>query len=641
MTVSLSAETSGRRLDRVAALVGLVLAAAAIPLRTLVSHLYADVLPPAVAVACLLYLLATYGDRSDDGLPALPTVVVRVLPSASLFLLAGAVVLATLSGARTPRFLLLCGGVGSLVLVQVLFARESDLRPMLVLAQVLALALVVRFAALVTTAGFIGIDVWTHVELVRAVRAAGELEAMLEFPSRARKYYSAPLYHLLVVVTAALGDLTLRTALYLSLGTAMALAPLLVYATGRLFVPVRWALVAATLFAVSDQAVRWSLNLIPTSMSLLLFLGGLHLVVRVMHLRRLRDVALLSAVMVALPLTHQVGAFVMLVLLGGAFLVQLVLFLDVPYRTSAASDLTGILLFQAGIVTFIWSLTPYRGGRFLGVIATQFGSRLRTSLGLLALPTKPASEASAAAAASATGPLDLLSAYVDVFGFVVLLAVSVVGVLYVLDGRRASHATLTGVVGITAMAVFALVAPLLGLGMFLPGRWFVFMYALMAIVGVAGLGFLASRLDPTLATVVFLLVLLASPTVMLVASDATRDNPVFEERRLRFGYTEAEVAGMETVGRVVPESAPVWSDSPYAAAFRRSDSHRAAQATIGPNGSLRDRRVVYRSYQTRGAPLFVHDDGAVLRSIPRSRACDGREVLYDNGDVSLCVRGGG
>lgn len=638
MTFTLSSETEERRFDLTAAILGFVAAVLALPLRAVVSHLYADVLPPAVAIACLLYLLASRRNRTGYDLPTLPRTVVRLLPSLSFFLLSGLVVLAAIEGARTPEFLLLSGAVGSLVLVQLLFARETDLQPLLVLAQVLTLAFVVRFAALATTAGVIGIDTWTHVELVRAVRDTGRLEAMLEFPSRARKYYTAPLYHLLVLATAALGDLPLRAALYLSLGTAMALAPLAVYATARLFVNVRWALVASLLYAISDQAVRWSLNLIPTSMSLLLFLGALYLLVRVILLRKLRDVGLLSILMVALPLTHQVGAFVMLVLLVCAFLVQLLLFLDFPYRSPAANDLTGVLLFQLGIITFIWSLTPYRGGRFLGVVAAQLGERIRTNLGLFALQEKPTDEAAAEAASEAVGTLDLIITYIDVFGFVFMLAVGTIGALYVLDGRRASHATLTFVASIAAMAAFALVAPLFGIGLFLPGRWFAFMYALMVVVGVVGLGYIASHLDPRLAMVCFLAVVLVFPSAMLVASDATRDDPVFPGNQLRFGYTEAEVDGMATVGSIVPAGQPLWTDSPYDSVFRRSDSHFAVQGTVTEDGSVVEERVVYREYQTDGAPLFVRDDTIVLESVPRQRVCGGRDVLYDNGEVSLCIR---
>jgi hypothetical protein len=97
---------------------------------------------------------------------------------------------------------------------------------------------------------------------------------------------------------------------------------------------------------------------------------------------------------------------------------------------------------------------------------------------------------------------------------------------------------------------------------------------------------------------------------------------------------------MRTVGRIVPEEEPVGTDSPYSTAFRRSDSHLAVQATVTSNGTVAEDRMVYRRYQTEGAPLFVHNDSVVLRSIPGRTACGNRDVLYTNGEISLCVDGG-
>ena len=620
-----------------AAVVGAVVGVLGLPLRVVVTHLYADVLPPALILACLLYLLATRRTHPDTGLPTLPTVVLRLLPAAVFLTLAAVVVLTTYYGRRTVLVLLLSGGVGTLILIQVLFAGREDLRPVAVLVQLLALAAVVRLAALTTTAGVIGVDTWTHVELARAVHDAGTLDAMLEFPSRAQKYYTAPLYHLLVVTTSILARVPIRVALYLSLGVAMVFVPLVIYATARLFIGPRWALAAAALYAISDQAVRWSLVLIPNSLSLVGFLVGLYLLVRIMMSRAPRDVVLLSVVVGATPLIHQVGAFVTFVVLASAVAVQLLLAADVPYRSDAMHDSTGILLFQAGIMTFVWSITPYRGGRFLGVVSAQFAGRLRESLGLFTLQERPTDAAAAEAAAGATGLIDTFVAYIDVFGFVFTACVGILGSLYVLNGARASQATLTFVLSSVAMGTFALVIPLFGIDMFLPGRWFAFLYAPMAVLGVLGLAYLATSAHPRVATACLLVVVIAFPATMLVAGDATRDAPPFSEHQLRFGYTESEVAGVHTVGTIVSADDPVWTDSPYATVFRRTDSHLAVQAAVTEEGRVADNRVVHRGYQTNGAPLFVRNGTVVVRRVGPRDACADRDVLYANGDVTLCV----
>ena len=54
-----------RRLDRCVAALALLFAVLALPLRTLVTHIYATTLPVVVGTAALLYLVSTRGDSYD------------------------------------------------------------------------------------------------------------------------------------------------------------------------------------------------------------------------------------------------------------------------------------------------------------------------------------------------------------------------------------------------------------------------------------------------------------------------------------------------------------------------------------------------------------------------------------------------
>jgi len=203
-------------------------------------------------------------------LPTLSKDFRRTLPSLVFLCLAGLVALTVHDGQRSPRFLAVAGLTGTLILLQIAFVRSEGFNRTRVLVQVVALAAVVRFAALYTTPGLIGIDIWTHITgLAGDIMAAESLEGI-----SSNKHYTSPLYHLLVVATALLGDVSLRLGLYLSLGVVMPVSVLLVFAAANVLVDERWAAFAAMLYSVGDYVIEWGIHLIPTSMGLALFLGS-------------------------------------------------------------------------------------------------------------------------------------------------------------------------------------------------------------------------------------------------------------------------------------------------------------------------------------------------------------------------------
>ena len=652
------------RFDVTVAIVAFVVALVLVPLRFLSSEVYIGTIPPVVAVASGLYLLSVRRGATTRG-PGW-TVDGNGVALAELvgIGLAATVALAAVDGTRSVRVLLLSAAVGAVILLQIAFLSAEALDGRLVLLQVLAHAAVVRFTGLWTTPSFIGVDNWTHiVEYATPVMEGGSLAPMAGI-----KYFLAPVHHLATVVSAQLLGVSLRTALYAVVGGTVVLALILVFAIARHFVSTRWALLATAAFALADQAVRWGLHIIPTSLGLVFFLGVVYAVTRLLHVDSgPADWALLGICIVAVTFTHQLSAFVSLVFLGSGVLAQ-VLVSHVDWLTpvsgrsvtrgSTGSEesgpvadggsvcgvvpLHGAFAFHLAFTGGVWAITPWRGEPFIARATQLFWLTVQNSAGFLNLVDSGGAASGGAAAAGSAG-LGWLAAYVDAIGFLVLLFVTILGSLALVRRHRSPQAAHTLVVAIGVMLVFAFVLPLFGIRNFLPGRWYAFAYALMAVVGVAGLAHLGRRFPARAVAVLLVVLLLAYPFAMITAQKATLDDPTFEDEWPRYAYSEAELAAVETIGEATPDdAAALFTDHPYRTAFTGSGAHPASAVNFSradDGGDLPYRRTVYRRYQSTAAPQFLDGSAVVTRQVSRDRVCPPtRNHVYANQGIRLCTR---
>jgi hypothetical protein len=633
--------------DRLAATLGVVVALALLPVQLFVSHIYAETIPLVVGGASLVYLLATRRQTATRPF-TLPAAAAHALPPLVGFGSSALILLAHTQGARTGLFYVIAAALGTLVLTQVLFVDDTDLHPGVVLGQVVVLGAVVRFASLLTTPGFVGIDVWVHIpEFTQGMLSANSIGGMGQ-----TKYVMAPLYHLLVGTTALFADVSLRTALYLSLGLAMPISLAFVYLLTRTLVPTRWALFAVTLYALSDSVVRWGIHLIPTSLGLAFFLAVLYLVVRIMQQETgLRDTLLLLFFFVAQAFTHQVSSFITLVFLLAGWLTRLGISAGLfEYQLGGDDDgfdfdspgtipFGGYFVFNLGLLTLIWSLTPYYGQPFL---RTAFLFLVNSIGGGLGDVTGASNSGGGGAATGGAGPtlLEFVVLNFDTIGFLLLLFGTVVGSLYALRRGRTNQAVLTLVAAAGLMMVFTLLPPLVGIGTFLSGRWFAFLYAGMAVMTAIGFDYLRRGLSPKAFLILLLVFLYAFPMVMIASPKATVDSPMMENDRPRYSFSEQELAARDTVLGTTTGSPqdPIYTDHPYTSVLNPHGQPRFGTARIPPDGVAEHDEVLYREYQRTGAPVFRTGMGTQrVYPIEEDVLCSGRhETIYTNGGVKLC-----
>ncbi|WP_336023464.1 hypothetical protein [Halobellus salinisoli] len=635
-------------LDVLAAAVGLALALALFPLRFLSSQIFIVTLPVILGVACLLYLAAARGTGTTNGLPTVTPWVSRLL-SAGVFLgLAVMVALAVLQGKRTILFMDVGGVIGVILLLQILLSPDEELRPAVYLAQLLAYSFVVRFAALYTAPGYIGIDIWSHTTFVESILQTGSLSALNDI-----KYYASPLFHLLAAAATNLLDLSLRNGLYLSLGVVMPLAPLFVYGTTRLLIPVRWSLAAGALYAMGDQVIRWGIHLIPTSLGLLFFLACLYCLVRITHAsERWRDFGLLVLFSSAVILTHQISSFIMLVLLFSGLLAQVLLrfnfFSAEPNPLSFIGggsnpvNLGGLVVFNLGLIVFTWSLTPYKGETFLETVLNYLYINLFNA-GFLSGVSGSGGSTGASGTAGSAGQtfLSQVSTYVTEAGFLLLIFAAVLGCLTVLKRSRATQTTYTILGAIVAMLFVVLGLPLFGIESFVPGRWIAFLYALLAIVGALGFRHLANRTSLKIVGVVLLLFVLVYPNVMIMSNDGAMDNPAFPDQHERLSYTEQELAAVETFGTVRPtgRGGEIYTDLPYGTVWERTNAYPAEPLPAEGGRPVPQGITAHREYQSEGASYFPNEQDVTQNLNPtKTEVCPPTtNHVYANGEVTVCT----
>ena len=643
------------RLDTVAAIGGLLIALVLFPLRFFASQVYLNTVPVILGTACILYLVCLYQQRqtTDNARLTLPSRVTMALPTVVLLGLAALIVLTVLEGARTVRFFALASVVGTLVIGQICFASDRDFNTRLLLFQIVLFALVVRGTALYATPGFIGIDVWTHMGLTEQIVTEGRVGAISH-----DKHYASPFYHLLVTASSLLFDVSLRTALYLSLGVVMPISVLLVYAAGNLLVSQRWATLAAAVYALASHVSMWGLHLIPTSMGLVFFLAMLYALLRVMRIEyTTRDFVLLLLSSVAVILTHQVSTFIMLVLLLAAFVAQLVFEigplgltrLDASvFRTKRPVNLVGLVVFNVGLTIFVWSLTPYRQDSFLATVLSYFRQTVEESAGFLNIASGSSGGGEAEAAEAATTLLDQVVPYVEELGFLFLLGATFVGCLYIVHRRRAEQSVFTLLLAAAFMLVFVMGFPMFGIHTFIPNRWFAFLYAPMAILGAIGLRTLDRGLAPALVVVVLLLFTLVYPGAMIAASESNIDNPVFEDHHEQLAYEESELAAVGSIGELTgsPDGSEIrpdqrlYTDHPYQTLFSRTGAYPSTDTATVPEGGTADHDyVVYRTTAANEAVYFENADGqGRIEQATANRLCGPNQAtVYTNGDVTMCT----
>jgi|GEM_PF-356709 len=631
------------RLDTGVALVGLGISLLLMPLPLFTDEILITIVPIAGAVSSATYLLARRLTRQPSHLEIdrYGSTTARMLETGIILGCGGLALLAGVHGYRSLPFYGLSSVLGSAILFQIVFVEVSELRPKFVLAELLGLLLLVQYTALLTTPGFVGVDTWTHItQFAHSISEAGALDAI-----SASKYSAAPLYHLLVVSAAKAFGSSLRTAMFGTVALLMATSTLLLYHTGRYLFNVRWALLTAALFTMSDYLFRWSIDVIPNSMGVVYFIAVVYAVIKLHYTEARAPVYVLALFFsFTVVLTHQVSTFIVLTFLGAGVIAKALtdhttsLTGFIGRRTPNPSSVNTDALFVAtGVFAVInWSYTPYGSRTFIERMLLLISNDV-SEAGFLNL--RDSSQQALSIPESLLNSTPFIVRFLDSLGFAILLSVTILGILVLLQMDSLSQLAVTFVGAVGIMLVFTLGLPLFGINVFIPDRWFAFIYALMAIVGVFGLRYITRQIRPTSVVVGLVVLILVFPGSMFVAQKSTMERPVFDESYPRYSYSESELAAAESIAAINPDSSEkIVTDHPYRTVF--ANWLGAESETIHFNetdGTLENTSVIYREYQSTGTPVVAVEGVAIKSQFSYERVCPAnRSVVYSNGVVQYC-----
>jgi len=628
------------RRDTAGALFGLLVAVALFPLRFYVTSVFVETVPLVVGAASALYLVT---DQYDSASPSLEqtrigAVGAHKLHAATVVGLAAMIFVAVLTGGRTTAFFGVSGLVGTLLFVQIFFVDREALEPVMVLVQIVAFTLLVRWLALATTPGVIGIDAWRHLpDYAASVRASGDLSGIAD-----TKYYAAPLYHLLVVGAAEVFGSSLRTALYATVGIVVPLAVCLVYYTTAPYLSIRWALFATATFAVADHVIRWGLHLIPTSLGLIFFLGVFYAVSAVYATERsLPAYGFVLLFAFATVLTHQISAFIVVLFLAVGAVVQGYFRFVVPRvpRTRSAHgpasvNFAALLLIVAPVTAADWSLAPREGTAFLQSMVESATTRLGEAA---FLDLASATDTSTASIAEFTTSVPQWVLFVDSIGFLLLFLVSILGLFALLRNAYFESLSLVWISLTIVMLAVTLGMPLLGLYFLLPTRWYAFLYVPMVILGAYGLYHAEVTLSARQVATLLVLFALVFPGAMLINHSATRDAPVNENAYHRFAFSQGELDAAETIASIHPSDAELRTDDPYFLLFRNRHIMSTAPFELRSDGTVVGEYAVYREHLANGGTQVYYDGEMVRAQLPADSVCGpSMDTVYTNGDVRYC-----
>jgi len=623
----------------IGAWVGLLLALVLFPLRFSVAQLHVHTIPIVLGGASGLYLVL---NRHEHNVPDVADWRAtyrtgHVINRFTFVGLAGLVFVGTYTGGRTVPFFAVAAFVGTLIFAQIFFLQRTALEPATVLVQLVALSLIVRGMALVSTPGTIGVDSWVHLPaFAESIRETGQLSAIAD-----SHYYGTPLYHFFVAAAAEAFQSPLRIALYATLGIVMPLSILLIYFTGRFFLPARWALFATALFAVADHAVLWGIHLIPTSLGLVFFMALFYGVARIYATRELPGLyALVLLIVIATIFTHHLSTFIVLAFLGAGAMTQLYLRLFSPSTAQGTSKPGGnsvnfLLLFLVALPLTLatWNATPRDGSFLMGMVESVQVS-LETA-GLLALDSATGLENEVIASMATTVPLSI--EVLDILGFLLLLFVTVVGTFTLLQRQHLDLLSLSWINSTAFMLFVVLGLPLFGLYFFIPGRWYAFAYVPMVILGAFGMRQLVATMSARHVVAVMVLFALLFPGAMLVNHKATPENPIADDYYHKFVYSESELVAANTIATLHPGDTAIQADDPYYIYLRDAEALPSEPLELSDDGTISATHVVYRAHQAEGGTQVVYDEQNIRTQLSADRVCrPGMDVVYTIGDVRYC-----
>ncbi|MFC4541950.1 hypothetical protein ACFO5R_08420 [Halosolutus amylolyticus] len=492
----------------------------------------------------------------------------------------------------------------------------------------------------------IGMDALFHNRAADAIATSGSMA-----PLATSKYWYAPVYHLLTASGVTVLGVDVRQAAFLLVTVT---TTLLLVAVVYLFLEPVWgetvALVGGLLVVIADRTIFNAIHTTPTSIGVVLFGFLLLYAERYLDTGRTRFLGLFGLFLAGLVATHQLSLFVALVVVGTYVCANVFWDANVTRR--------GLTVLSVLVASFVLqtAVTDYSGpegdsSSFLVVVGSVMIEHLGTVLE--GTSGRPASKLPPGEYVAIAGA-DAMSVF-HVAGSALLLALALAGSIYWMDRNEGeTNRVVLGLgAGTTVACVFVYLLPLLGVSTFLPDRWQIFLYVILALLAAPALVTILTATQRrtrsiTVALVVFTLVIAPYTALMIGNGAGAVDGPVFDDSpgADRLATTPEEERTYEfTVAHAGDEATIVADHVAYQMLNRHYEqpatSYSTSYAERGTTVSGEE-LVVYRGYaQTEHGSYYVtHEDRQYHVYGPLPGPNEEDTIVYTDGQDRIVWRSG-
>ena len=390
----------------------------------------------------------------------------------------------------------------------------------------------------------IGFDPWYHMSFIEDILNQAHI------PTVGHEYYTDfAAMHLIVAAIQEVAGLGTMSSLMVvgSMGVAGAV---LLYCIGSTLFGERVGLLAALLFGVSSDFVFWGYYVIPMTLGVGLTAALVYSLIRGTDLsHRLTFRLVFLFIVFVLIYTHTIVGAVCLVIVGSMYIGERLM--RRCEKQAAPVYLTVItpILFGVALLAY-WSYVS--GYFFTGIV--------RNVAHVFSFPESSFAYGSL--------PMDSTPTILSGIGFMVLVGLSVVAILYVWEQRKRHRRSLVLVGGGLGLLVFLYAAFASGqVGILLPDRWPVFVFLLLSVPAGCGMFLLYRALKRPLPRVL-LIGVLASVFFFTMAFNSLsgHSNPLIEKAGSQRGFFyDSEIVAAQTIAESC--DGPVTCDLFYAEYF--------------------------------------------------------------------------
>lgn len=609
-----------RRLDIIAALVGGLIGA-------LIFSLFPSQRPVAVAVilGCAAYLVFRNKIRVPGAVsPKLSSRQRQLLNTAFWCLfIASCWLWQTQSLYHRPlAYFIVTSLLAGIIAVEILCFSEKS-RAWTIILKILLLSASIRMGMFYEFPSLSGADAYFHARAAQYIANTGSVPPF----EVAQTYSDYPIFHLAVAMTQVLTSLSLKNAIFVSIGLNAIISTAFIYLVGKKLVGPKAGLLAVLLANVGTFLItEGALNIIPASLVTCFFLLMLYL----LHNRQTesRSKAILIGLTCLIVITHQLSVFVVLVSLAALFLVSRAGRAVYSYSHRVGISAAHLSLFAAMLLLY-WQNTYFEKGRtfFATMVSSLESIFLEAEFGEVSEVTRGIHYG------TVTNTLFDL-------GYLILLPFAIGGVLWWFSKRDDWKFSIAGMVIVLYVFVYGI--PAFGTRAMLTGRWFPILIVFLAITGAVYFIELIRLIKPHTIKITTGFILVSLLTFFMIATpNVNKDNPFYAmDRAGRTQFKASEVSGISTLNEVY--AGTIRTDSLYSSGVMRqldlksrSEGFSEEYINGGPEESSGALAIVRQA---------IFQEPTTIEDIPKPLVIDGGflerfatpdySLVYNNGEVA-------